>query len=54
MSLVYESIGRLVVYVIVRKFGHQLRVAGIVGAAAALVGAAVGAYLFASREVEEG
>lgn len=54
MSLVYESIGRLVVFVILRKFGHQLRVAGIVAALAALAGAAVGAYLLASKDVEEG
>lgn len=54
MSLIYESIGRLVVFVILRKFGRQLRIAGGVAGVAALVVAAIGAYLLASRDVEEG
>ena len=50
MTLVYESIGRLVVLLVRRRFGRQLRIAAGVGVAAALVGA----YLLTSREVEEG
>lgn len=54
MSLFYESIGRLVVFVVLRKFGRQIRIGAAVVAAGAVVGAAVGAYLVASRDVEEG
>ncbi|HEU4803849.1 MAG TPA: hypothetical protein VFS73_11790 [Solirubrobacterales bacterium] len=54
MTFVYTTIGRLVVYVIRRRFGRQLRVVGGVALAGALLGGAVGAYLLASRDVEEG
>jgi len=54
MSFVYESIGRLVVYFVRRRFGRQLQVAGVLALAGAIVGGAVGAYLLASRDVEEG
>ena len=50
MTLLYEMIGRVVVLLVRRRFGRQLRIAAGVGVAAALVGA----YLIASREVEEG
>lgn len=50
MSLIYESIGRLVVFVVRRKFGRQLQV----GAGLAVAAAVFGAYLLASRDVEEG
>ncbi len=50
MSLIYESIGRLVVFVVRRKFGRQLQVAGGVALAAAVIGA----YFLASKDVEEG
>jgi hypothetical protein len=50
MSLIYESIGRLVVLLIRRKFGRQLQVA----AGLALAAGVLGAYLVASRDVEEG
>ncbi|GIK78192.1 MAG: hypothetical protein BroJett022_18820 [Actinomycetes bacterium] len=54
MSFAYESIGRLVVYVVRRRFGRQIRVAGGIALAGALIGGAIGAYLLASRDVEEG
>ena len=54
MTFIYTMIGRLVVYAVRRSFGRQLQVAGGVAVAAALVGGAVGAYLLASRDVEEG
>lgn len=54
MSLFYELIGRLVVFVALKKFGRQIRIGAGVAAAGALAGAAVGAYLLASRDVEEG
>ena len=50
VSSIYELIGRLVVLVVRRRFGGQLRVAAAVGIAAA----AIGAYMLASREAEEG
>jgi hypothetical protein len=50
MSLIYQSIGRLVVFIVRRKFGRQLQVAGGVAVAAAVVAA----YLLASKDVEEG
>ena len=50
MSFIYESIGRIVVLVVRRKFGRQLQVAG--GVALAL--GVVAAYLLASKDVEEG
>lgn len=54
MSYVYEAIGRLVVHLAMRRFGRQIRVAGGVALIGALIGGAVGAYLLASRDVEEG
>ncbi len=54
MNFVYVSIGRLVVYVVRRGLGRQLQVVGAVALAAAILGGAVGAYLLASRDVEEG
>lgn len=50
MSLIYEMIGRVVVFVVRRKFGRQIQV----GAGVAVAAAVVGAYLLASRDVEEG
>ena len=50
MSLIYEMIGRLVVFVVRKKFGRQIQLAGGV----ALAGAVIAAYLLASRDVEEG
>ena len=50
MSLIYESIGRLVVFVVRKKFGRQLQVA----AGLAVAGGVLAAYLVASRDVEEG
>ena len=54
MTFIYTTIGRLVVMLVRRRFGRQLQVAGGVAVVAALVGGAVGAYLLASRDVEEG
>lgn len=54
MTFVYTSIGRLVVYVVRRRFGRQLRVVGGVALVGAVLGGAIGAYLLASRDVEEG
>ena len=54
MTFVYTAIGRLVVYVIRRRFGRQLQVVGGIAVAGALIGGAVGAYLLDSRDVEEG
>ncbi|MFN8152587.1 MAG: hypothetical protein U0R24_15875 [Solirubrobacterales bacterium] len=50
MSFIYETIGRIVVYVVRRKFGRQIQI----GAGVAVAAAVVGAYLLASRDVEEG
>ena len=50
MSFIYESIGRLVVLVVRKRFGRQLQVA----AGLALAAGVIGAYLLASRDVEEG
>lgn len=50
MSLIYESIGRIVVFVVRKKFGRQLQLAGGV----ALAVGVVAAYLLASKDVEEG
>jgi hypothetical protein len=47
MSAIYEMIGRLVVTMVWRLYGRQIRTAAIVGAGAAAV--AVGAYV-ATRE----
>ena len=54
MTFVYTTIGRLVVYVIRRRFGRQLRVVGGIAVAGAVIGGALGAYLLDSRGVEEG
>lgn len=50
MSTIYESIGRLVVALVMRRFGTQIKV----GAGLLVAGIAVGAYLAASRDVDEG
>jgi len=50
MTSIYELIGRLVVLFVRRRFGRQLSIAAGVLVAAG----AVGAYLVASRDVEEG
>ncbi|MBA2521701.1 MAG: hypothetical protein H0V25_00065 [Solirubrobacterales bacterium] len=50
MSVIYESIGRLVVFVVRKRFGRQLQVA----AGFAVAAGVIGAYLLASRDVEEG
>lgn len=54
MTIVYTTIGRLVVYAVRRRFGRQLRTVGVVAVAGAVLGGAIGAYLLASRDVEEG
>jgi hypothetical protein len=54
MALVYEIIGRLVVWAVRRRFGKQIQVAGALALAGALIGGAVGAYLLASKDVQEG
>lgn len=50
MRLIYEMIGRTVVAVVRARYGKQLGVAG----GTLLAGAALAAYLLASRDVEEG
>lgn len=50
MTPVYTLIGRLVVHFARRRFGRQLTLAAGVAVAAGVVGA----YLLASRDVEEG
>lgn len=50
MTSIYELIGRLVVLFVRRRFGRQLQIAAGVTVAAGIVGA----YLVASRDVEEG
>jgi len=54
MTLVYEVIGRVVVWAVRRRFGRQIQVAGLLAVAGALIGGAIGAYLLASRDVQEG
>lgn len=54
MTFVYTAIGRLVVYLVRRRFGRQIQVVGAIALVGAVVGGAVGAYLLASRDVEEG
>lgn len=54
MSFLYELIGRLVVFVVRRRFGRQIQIAAgatVVAAAGVTVGVI---YLLASRDVEEG
>jgi hypothetical protein len=50
MSSFYEAIGRIVVTLIRVRYGKQLRVAALLGVAAAVAAG----YLLASRDVEEG
>jgi hypothetical protein len=50
MSGIYELIGRLVVLIVRKRFGRQLRIA----AGATVAAGIVAAYLVASRDVEEG
>ena len=50
MSFIYESIGRLVILVVRKRFGRQLQLA----AGLAIAAGVFGAYLLASRDVEEG
>jgi hypothetical protein len=54
MSLFYEMIGRIVVTFVRWRFGRQIQIAGGIALVGAIVGGAVGAYLLASRDVEEG
>jgi hypothetical protein len=49
-SRIYELIGRLVVWFVRTRYRTQLRIAGAVGAAAALIGG----YIAARREPPEG
>ncbi len=48
--MIYGAIGRLVVWVVLKRFGRQLRIAG----ALAIVVVAIAGYLAASRSVDEG
>jgi len=48
--MIYQAIGRLVVWVVLRRFGRQLRIAGI----AAIVVLGIAGYLAANRAVDEG
>jgi hypothetical protein len=48
--MIYQAIGRLVVWIALKKFGRQLRIAGI----AAVVVLGIAGYLAASRSVDEG
>jgi len=48
--MIYQAIGRLVVWVVLRRFGKQLRIAGIAG----IVVLGIAGYLAASRDVDEG
>ena len=50
MSSIYELIGRIVVAFVRRRFGRQIQL----GAGIALAVGVLGAYLFASRSVQEG
>jgi hypothetical protein len=50
MSSIYELIGRIVVGFVRRRFGRQIQL----GAGIALALGVLGAYLFASRSVQEG
>jgi len=50
LSSIYELIGRIVVAFVRRRFGRQIQV----GAGLALAAGVIGAYLLASRDVEEG
>jgi hypothetical protein len=48
--MIYQAIGRLVVWVVLRRFGRQLRIAAAVG----VVALAIAGYLAATRSVDEG
>jgi hypothetical protein len=48
--MIYQAIGRLVVWIVLRRFGRQLRIAGAIG----IVIVAIAGYLAASRSVDEG
>jgi hypothetical protein len=48
--MIYQAIGRLIVWVVLKRFGRQLRIAG----ALAVVAVCVAGYLAASRSVDEG
>jgi hypothetical protein len=48
--MIYQAIGRLVVWVVLRKFGRQLRIAAAVG----VVALGIAGYLAATRSVDEG
>ena len=48
--MIYQAIGRLVVWVVLKRFGRQLRIAGVL----AIVVVAIAGYLAASRSVDEG
>jgi hypothetical protein len=48
--MIYQAIGRLVVWVVLRKFGRQLRIAAAVG----VVALGIAGYLAANRSVDEG
>lgn len=50
MSFIYELIGRIVVALVRRRYGRQIQLAAGLTLAAGIVGA----YLLASRDVEEG
>jgi predicted membrane protein len=48
--MIYQAIGRLVVWVVLKRFGRQLRIAAVL----AIVGVGIAGYLAASRSVDEG
>jgi hypothetical protein len=48
--MIYQAIGRLVVWVVLRRFGRQLRIA----AAVVVVALGIAGYLAATRSVDEG
>ena len=48
--MIYHAIGRLVVWVVLRRFGRQLRIAG----ALAIFAVGIAGYLAARRGVDEG
>ena len=48
--MIYQAIGRLVVWVVLRRFGKQLRIAAALG----IVAIGVAGYLAANSSVDEG
>jgi hypothetical protein len=48
--MIYQAIGRLIVWVVLKRFGRQLRIAG----ALAVIAVGVAGYIAASRSVDEG